>query len=189
MSSKQIVLFGVVIAMLSAFGGYGLQHYLNKKEPSVTTNNTSSKPGSPEDLIGSQITEFKLQDVEGELRSSSEWNGKVMAINFWATWCPPCREEIPYFVELQDQYANDGLQFIGVALQHADEVREFLEEFGFNYPSLVGGDDVRSLAEQLGNDIGALPYTVIVDRTGKIAFTRRGPISKDEAESVIQTLL
>ena len=120
---------------------------------------------------------------------SSEWQGKVVALNFWATWCPPCRDEIPHFVELQQHYAREGLQFVGVALQEADEVRDFLLEFNVNYPSLVGADDVLQLAKALGNGIGALPYTVIIDRQGNVAFTKRGALSKAEAESVIQGLL
>ena len=118
-----------------------------------------------------------------------EFNGNLLLLNFWATWCAPCREEIPAFVELQQQYRDKGLQFIGIALQEAKEVRGFLEEFNVNYPSLVGGDEVIQAAKRLGNDIGALPYTVIIDTSGEIVFTRRGPLSKTDAESVIKTLL
>ena len=85
------------------------------------------------------------------------------------------REEIPAFVELQQHYQSKGLQFIGIALQQAEEVRGFMEEFNVNYPSLVGGDEVIQAAKRLGNDIGALPYTVIIDTRGEIVFTRRGP--------------
>ncbi len=185
MKRWQIMLTGIVMAVVSAIGGYLLQQKLTaKSEPGVV-----NKQITQEELIGTVVYEFTLADVNDDLRSLSEWKGNVIAINFWATWCPPCREEIPYFVELQQNYQKDGLQFIGVALQHADEIRDFLDEFNVNYPSLVGGDDVIELATRLGNGIGALPYTVIIDRDGKIAFTRRGPITKQEAESVIKTLL
>ena len=176
---------GVLIAMVSAYGGYQLQNRLTEKP----TETVDDKKITREELVGSLVEEFSLFDVDGQQRSLSEWEGKVVAINFWATWCPPCREEIPHFVELQQYYAMDGLQFVGVALQRADEVREFLLEFKVNYPSLVGGDEVIKLADRLGNGIGALPYTVILNREGKIAFTRRGPLAKSEAESVIQSLL
>lgn len=186
MKQWQLIMFAVVIALAAAFGGYQLQQHL-KPEPVVEV--TQVKPVSAEDVIGTTAEDFSLSGMEGETRKLSEWKDKVVAINFWATWCPPCREEIPHFIELQDQYGNQGLQFVGIALQHADEVRGFIDEFKVNYPSLVGGDDVIRLATKLGNGIGALPYTVIIGRDGKIVFTRRGPLSKSEAESVIQTLL
>ena len=128
-------------------------------------------------------------DVDGQQRNISEWQGKTLVLNFWATWCTPCREEIPAFVELQEQYGNDGLQFIGIALQEAEEIRDFLQEFNVNYPSLVGSADAIKVAKQLGNDIGALPYTVFIHHDGTISFTHRGPLLKSDAEKVIQTLL
>jgi len=188
MKQWQIILSAGVLALASGVGGYQLQQYLKLEElpgPRLVVQ----KPISPEQVIGSIAEEFSLSDVDGEQRSLAEWQGKVIAINFWATWCPPCREEIPAFIELQQQYSSEGLQFIGIALEQAEDIRGFIDEYHVNYPSLVGSDDVIKVAKQLGNDIGALPYTVIIDRSGKIAFTRRGPLSKIEAESVIQTLL
>lgn len=187
MKRWQAILVMFVIALVSAIGGYQLQQNLKKK------NNVDpvqvQKQLSAEEVIGTEIAEFDLFDVHGERRFFSEWKGKLVVINFWATWCPPCREEIPHFVELQEHYSSDGLQFIGIALQEADEIQDFLAEFKVNYPSLVDNGDVTKLAKKLGNDIGALPYTVVIDRAGKIVFTKRGPLSKSETESVIQTFL
>jgi peroxiredoxin len=188
MKQWQLILGASVFALLSGVGGYQLQQYL-KVEKIAEQGIVVQNPIAPREIIGTQATDFSLSDLDGEQRSLSEWQGKVIAINFWATWCPPCREEIPAFIELQQQYSSEGLQFIGIALQQAEEVRGFIDEYNVNYPSLVGGDDVIKAAKRLGNDIGALPYTVIIDRSGKIAFTRRGPLSKSEAELVIQTLL
>lgn len=186
MKQWQLVTIAGVIALVSAVGGYHFQQTLkSEKNPEVV----AEKQPSPEEVVGTKAAEFSLSDVEGAVRHLSEWKGKVIAINFWATWCPPCREEIPAFIELQQDYESQGLQFVGVALQHAEEVRGFIDEFNVNYPSLVGGDDVINLAKKLGNGIGALPYTVIIDRSGYIAFTRRGLLSKSEADSVIQSLL
>ncbi len=186
MKQWQLVTIVGVIASASAVGGYHLQQTL---EPEIKNEAATENRLSPEEVVGTKAAEFSLSDVEGTVRHLSEWKGKVIAINFWATWCPPCREEIPAFVELQQAYENRGLQFVGVALQQAEEVLGFMDKFNVNYPSLIGGDDVIKLAKKLGNSIGALPYTVIIDRTGHIAFTRRGPLSKSEADSVIQTLL
>ncbi len=188
MKRWQIILIVGTLAFLMCVGGFQLYQYL-KLEKISEQGVVIQKPVSSEEIIGIRVENFSLSDLNGEQRSLSEWQGKVIAINFWATWCPPCREEIPAFVELQQQYSSEGLQFIGIALQQAEELRGFIDEFNVNYPSLVGGDDVIKLATHLGNDIGALPYTVIIDRSGKIAFTRRGPLSKSEAETVIQTYL
>lgn len=191
MKQWQLVLTVVVVALLAAAGGYQLQQHTKPEVVAEATETTTmpQKPISTQGAIGSTVGDFSLSGMEGEIRHSSEWDGKVVVINFWATWCPPCREEIPHFIALQEQYGSDGLQFVGVALQQAEEVRGFIEEYKLNYPSLVGGDDVIKLATKLGNAIGALPYTVIMDRSRKIKLTRRGPLSKREAEAVIKNLL
>lgn len=187
MKRWQLILVIVVLALLSSIGGYQLQQFLkvdNSKQAVIVKN-----PIVPVDVIGTQFEDFSLFDVNGDQRYLSEWQGKILVINFWATWCSPCRKEVPAFVELQQQYASDGVQFIGIALQEAEEIRDFIVEFNVNYPSLVGGDDVMKAGRKLGNDIGALPYTVIIDSNGVISFTRRGSLSKSEAESAIKALL
>jgi len=188
MKQWQLIFAVLIVALMSAFGGYQLHQYfkIDKKSEVVKTVHN---PIAPESVIGTTVEDFSLSDSNGELRSLSEWKNKVIVLNFWATWCAPCREEIPAFVELQQHYQSKGLQFIGIALQQAEEVRGFMEEFNVNYPSLVGGDEVIQAAKRLGNDIGALPYTVIIDTRGEIVFTRRGPLSKSDAELVIKTLL
>lgn len=193
MKPWQISALGGVLAVISAIAGFQVQQYLNSKDRQVDNKSQQAqvykKPLTPEEVIGMKVEDFSLSDVNNIPRSFSEWQGKVVVINFWATWCPPCRDEIPAFIELQHQYSNKGLQFIGIALQEADEIRDFINEFRVNYPSLVGSDDVINIASKLGNEIGALPYTVVIDRNGNISFTRRGPLSKSEAESAITALL
>ncbi len=189
MKRWQLALLVIVIAMLSGFAGYLLQQQTrssNKEEVKQVVNPFLPKI---ENVEGTQVPEFSLVDVNGQQRSISEWQGKVIVLNFWATWCAPCRHEIPAFVELQDQYGEAGLQFIGIALHTAEEIKDFISEFNVNYPNLVGDNDVIALGKKLGNDIGALPYTVVIGRDGKIAFTRRGPLLKVEAEEVINSLL
>jgi thiol-disulfide isomerase/thioredoxin len=140
------------------------------------------------EFIGKLRPEFSLPDIKGKIRDVSEWDGNVVVINFWATWCPPCREEIPEFIKLQEKYADHGLQFIGIALQQAEDVREFVSMMGMNYPILVGEEEAIQVSSEYGNSIGALPYTAIVDRQSRIAFLKRGPLSRDAAEGVITSL-
>ena len=140
-------------------------------------------------VLGVRRPEFTLPDLEGRQRSITEWDGKVVALNFWATWCPPCLKEVPEFVSLQEKYREQGLQFIGIALQKPEEVREFVAEHEVNYPILAGELEVIQLAEAYGNNIGALPYTVIIDRNGQIAHVKPGILPTEEAENIISSLL
>lgn len=140
-------------------------------------------------MRGLERPDFSLADVNGKMRRIDEWNGRVIALNFWATWCPPCRREIPEFVALQSRYEDRGLQIIGIALQRPEEVQGFMQEHRINYPVLAGEADVIALSRAYGNTFGALPYTVIIDRNGKIAFVKEGLLSGKAAEKVITRLL
>ncbi|NIN33926.1 MAG: redoxin domain-containing protein, partial [Gammaproteobacteria bacterium] len=98
------------------------------------------------DVTGLQRPAFSLPDVSGVTRHISEWDGSVIAINFWATWCLPCLKEVPQLVDLQTRYGNEGFQVIGIALQKAEELHEFIQEQAMNYPVLAGEIDVIEVA-------------------------------------------
>ena len=169
------------------FAGIFLAEYIRSNKQ--LENLPPSLPTNVQDLTGKPPPDFSLMDVSGQSRSVSEWQGKVLVINFWATWCPPCLEEIPHFINLQDKYGDQGLQFLGIALEGVDEVTSFANKLGINYPLLVGEQEVIKLAGKFGNRIGGLPYTVIIDRSGTINFIKVGPLSVTEAEQVITSLL
>ncbi len=177
----------IAILAIASYAGFQLQQYF--QGTSATEEQNSTVNLDDKSIIGMPRPDFSLPDLGGDVRHISGWDGKVLVINFWATWCPPCREEIPEFIHLQNQYAEQGLQFIGIALQVAEEVRPFYDEIGMNYPSLVGEQSVISIAKSYGNTLGALPYTVIIDRSGIVQFTRRGPVSIKEAREIIDSLL
>jgi peroxiredoxin len=130
-----------------------------------------------------------LPDANGKDTPLAQWRGKLLVVNFWATWCTPCREEMPRFVELQDRYGARGLQFVGVAIDQADKVRAFADEIHLNYPSLIGGYGAIELSRTLGNGLGALPFTVVVDRSGAIVHTQLGPVKDAQLRSMIDQLL
>ena len=151
--------------------------------------NGATKISAAGTMVGKQRPEFRLPDTTGKIRNINEWDGKVLVVNFWATWCPPCRREIPMFIDLQDHYADQGLQFIGVAIDKPDKVLDFIDTMGINYPILVGESDATSITKQYGNRFGALPYTVVINRSGRIVYRKRGEIDREQALGAILPLL
>jgi thiol-disulfide isomerase/thioredoxin len=132
---------------------------------------------------------ISLADSDGRMHSLAEWRGRVLVINFWATWCPPCREEIPMLNALQTRWGGKGAQVVGIALDATDAVREFTRQTPLAYPSLIGGNEGARLAERLGDLMGVLPFTVVVDAAGKVAGQHLGEMSAGDAEDLLRPLL
>jgi len=185
-----LALTGLTLAVIAGLAGFYM-HQASAPESMAAGAQIAAMSVVEQDdgIIGSSRPDFSLPDVTGQMRNISEWDGKVIAINFWATWCPPCIREIPEFIELQHRYEEQGLQFIGIALQRPEEVTEFMREKGMNYPVLAGEMAVIKIAESYGNDMGVLPYTVIIDREGRIHYVKRGPLAGKAAEAIISELL
>lgn len=180
----------LALCAIAAGAGFMLARWQHGPEDSGTqTAATATAAIRATGIVGAPRPEFTLPGLDGVAHNVKEWDGKVLAINFWATWCPPCRKEIPEFVSLQGKYGAQGLQFVGVALEQPEPVRAFVEEHGVNYPVLSGEMEVIAVAEAYGNHVGALPYTVIVGRDGRIAFVHAGPLSQEKAEAAISPLL
>jgi thiol-disulfide isomerase/thioredoxin len=130
-----------------------------------------------------------LPDLNNQPQSLGQWRGKVVVVNFWATWCAPCREEIPVFVKLQDRHRDKGLQFVGISIDQLDKTREFAASFKINYPTLVGAFDAIEVSQKAGNVTRVLPFTVILDRKGRIAATELGGLTEEKLESLLKSLL
>jgi peroxiredoxin len=140
-------------------------------------------------LIDQPRPDFSLQDTNDKLHDIKEWDGKVILLNFWATWCPPCRREIPAFISMYDKYHDKGFMIVGVALDSKQNAVDFVDPMGINYPILVGEQTGIALTQAYGNDLGVLPYTVIIDRKGVIRHTIRHELSLEQAEQLIKPLL
>jgi peroxiredoxin len=130
-----------------------------------------------------------LPDPDGREQRLDQWRGKVLVVNFWATWCAPCREEMREFVALQARDGHRGLQFVGIAIDQVDKVQRFAAEIGLNYPALIGGAGALELSKSLGNELMALPFTIIVGRDGRVAHTQLGPLPGPELERIVSRLL
>ena len=140
-------------------------------------------------VSSTSLPDFTLPDVSGQPHAISEWQGKLKVINFWATWCGPCLKEIPEFIELQNHYADKGLQFIGIAVDTPEAVASYLSTININYPILVGDMPAISIAHQLGDNMDAVPFTVIVNQQGQIIHQHAGEFSKAQILEIITPLL
>ncbi|MDP4219700.1 MAG: TlpA disulfide reductase family protein [Bacteroidota bacterium] len=131
--------------------------------------------------------EFTLKDVNGKTVSLSDYRGKIVVLNFWATWCGPCRKEIPDFIELQNTYGKDGLQFIGIALDQegVEKVKPFNDKYKISYPILIGNNDI---ADKYGG-MNAIPVTFLIDRKGLIRAHYIGMRQKADLESMALALM
>ncbi len=173
-------------AIVAAFGltigiGYGLHKNSEKPAEPVKTEKSSTQALN-------SLPDFAYTDLQGNTRSSSEWSDKIVVLNFWATWCPPCRKETPAFIETQEKFA-DNVQFVGIAIDDREPVQDFADEFGINYPTLLGGMEAVKISQQLGNRFSGLPFTAIFDKNGKLVYQQAGEVEKDALQSEIQALL
>lgn len=149
-----------------------------------------SKLAGPVAPAASQmLLALKLPDIGGNTQDLKQWHGKVVVINFWATWCAPCREEIPVFIDMQRDIGSKGLQFVGISIDDAVKTRDFHKSFGINYPSLIGSFDTLDVSRKLGNAKGVLPFTVVLDRKGNIVTTELGGVKRVKLEALITPLL
>lgn len=131
----------------------------------------------------------RLTDVEGRVRHIAEWKGKALVCNFWATWCPPCREEIPLLVSSHEKVLAKGGEIVGIALDSAKNVVEFTKTVRINYPILVTDPSAIELMAKLGNASGGLPFTVFVDRAGSLVGRKLGMLHGPELEANLEMLL
>jgi thiol-disulfide isomerase/thioredoxin len=175
----------VTLALALIWVAPGIEHV---DEPA--TSGTAGSPGEPEDAaaVGKPARlDFKLKDMNGVDVKLDSFKGKVILINFWATWCGPCKAEIPSLVELQQEYADD-LVVLGFSVDDpAEKMRPYAEEYKVNYPLLVGNG-----REDVQNAFGPLfgiPVSVIIDREGIIAKKHTGIATKEQFEREIQALL
>jgi len=178
---KQLFIYAL-LATLAITTGFMLRSQL-MGVGSQSLSNEQSKQGAQ------TLFSTTLPDLQGVEQNISQWRGKVIVVNFWATWCTPCREEIPEFIEAQKKFNEQGRVIIGIAIDQPDKIKMFSEEFGINYPILVGSMSTWSLLEATGNQRSALPYTIVLNRAGEIVDSYLGRINLKKLENQILPLL
>jgi len=134
------------------------------------------------------LPSVSLVDLGGRTRRLSEWQDRILICNFWATWCAPCREEIPLLVAARAKYAFAGIEVVGIAVDNAAKVRDFATSFNISYPILLAEADGLDLMRQLGNSTGGLPYTVVTDRAGDVIHRKLGAFKGSDLDAVIGPL-
>jgi thiol-disulfide isomerase/thioredoxin len=143
--------------------------------------------GTPHRAQASLAPDFSLESLDGKNMKLSDLRGHAVLLNFWATWCSPCKIEMPWFIELQKQYAGQGLQVVGVAMDDAskEDIAKFAKDMGVNYPILIGKE---SVGDQYGG-VPALPETFFIGRDGKLIDKIIGLKGKNEIEDDIKKAL
>lgn len=187
---KEIIIMAAV-AIMAASGGYFIAMMLNP-EPAYQDYSPMAEAlavNQLENVLGQPRPDFELDDINGATVSAADFDGKILLLNFWATWCKPCIEEMPMLTRLQHSYAGRGVQVVGIALDDPDKAREFASELAINYPILVGFTDTVLAGRRYGNRSGMLPYSVLVGADGIIRWTWLGALDPEELEAQIKALL
>lgn len=171
----------LITALLSAMAVLG---YLTYRFAIHEPANQESGTAAP--TLADELPDFTLQNLAGDPQSIRSLQGQPLIINFWATWCVPCREEIPMLKTLQEQ--NPWLSVVGIAVDKRDDVLKFADDMKFNYPILMGESDAMSAASSFGVDFFALPFTVFADAQGRLLGVHTGQLHPEHLENLLAVL-
>lgn len=181
-----IVSLVAVTALLIGF--YLSARYFSEPVP-VPVAAPANRAVANVDLLGSFRPDFRLGSNAGGFVTPADYSGKTILINFWATWCEPCRQEMPMLMDLQREFKPNGLQVVGIALDDVQSVNSFVSTYGISYPILVGSEDVFATSTAYGNAEGVLPYSVLVDKHGIVRWQYAGKIQHDKISELLSDLL
>ena len=183
----------VAVAAIAAAAGFLIYRYTVAPQAqtaatqgAVVTQPVTEQPASEEPGgIPAKLPDFTLGDLEGKPRSILSWPGKSMIVNFWATWCGPCRREIPLLRELQKQHGPEGFQIVGVAVDIREDVVKYAKDMGIDYPILTGEQDGLDAVMKFGQGSIGFPFTVFTDKDGRIVLFHLGEIKRDQADVLL----
>jgi len=181
---KPIAVAALVVGAAAAGAAAYLAHEQRSRSAAPATE-PAAQMAAPAAQLAATIPQFQLADREGRMRSLQDWPGKSLVVNFWATWCAPCRREIPLLEKLQAQYGPEGFQVIGIAADYRDKVLAYADEIKIQYPLLIGEQEALDAATAFGVEAVGFPFTVFSDREGRIIAAHMGELSEAEAEVIL----
>ena len=186
----------LIILVLVAAGaaGFGVYQWLAPTTGPASANGTpvAQAPAMPQPMTQEEALSDKFEGItDGTSHRLNDWHGKVVLVNFWATWCGPCREEIPLLVQLQARYAASGFQVVGIATDETDPkgVKDYLTKMVVNYPMLMGDDSVDRLVAGFGGNLIGLPFSVLLDRNGHVLKVSAGQLDAKDADAMVKDAL
>ncbi len=193
---KKLPILLAVVVVLVISSAYAVKNDIHKKilgEGPITAfieeNLGYKQPLNDKDVVGQTAPDFTLAQLNGGKMSLADYKGKLVVLNFWASWCPPCRAEIPGFVKVQKKYQDKGFTFLGVAIEDKEDVERYANEVVINYPTSYGVEEAYEVSANYGNPDGALPYTLLISPEQKILESFNGFLSEDKLEEVINKYL
>lgn len=192
MRTQWIILPAVAVA--AAVAGYflarGIDHRGAAGPESLPSGPAVAGAASTgEELLGRPRPDFTLSDASGADISAGDFDGQVLLLNFWASWCAPCVEEMPMLSDLQRDHADRGLRVVGIALDDPGRAQAFAQDLAPGYPLLFGMADAMQVGRRYGNRSGMLPYSVLVDQRGIVRWTHLGALSREILEARLAELL
>lgn len=173
--NKHFLKMGITVAILCAAAG-------------AYVGNKRLEPKPPVDTAVQQLMALTLKDSKGQAQAIKQWESKFLVVNFWATWCKPCVQEMPELVSLQKELANQNVQLLGIGIDTPSNISEFAEKYQISYPVFAAGMEGTSLSGAMGNKAGGLPFTVLISSNGQIVKSYFGKLKMDELKADIQKL-
>ncbi|HZW13510.1 MAG TPA: TlpA disulfide reductase family protein [Noviherbaspirillum sp.] len=171
---KNLAIFSAVAVLFAAIGVFfGMQRL---------------EPQAPQASATGVLFSQTFADSKGNEQEFDQWKGKFLIVNFWATWCAPCVEEMPELVALQAEIASRNMQILGIGIDSAANIKEFAAKHQISYPLYIGGMGGTELARQLGNQAGALPFTVLIGADGAVKKTYLGRLKMEELRRDLQSM-
>ncbi|MES1195361.1 MAG: TlpA disulfide reductase family protein [Steroidobacter sp.] len=189
---KSLSRYLIVAAIATSVGFFAMQWLMKpasnsaSSAPTVVISDSTSSSSLKAPVL--TLPEFSLKDRDDKLISIRSWPNKSLIVNFWATWCEPCRREMPLLLKLQQEHAADGFQVIGIAIDFRDAVLKYADAMHISYPLLIGEQDGFAAADSFGIDASGLPFTVFTDKNGNIITTHLGELHPEQAKLILDTI-
>ena len=175
----------IVVIAVSAMAA-GAAFYLYRQQPPAPV--AAPAPDEAAARLVATLPSFQLADRDGQMKSLQDWPDQALIVNFWATWCAPCRREIPLLQQLQRDHGPEGFQVIGIAVDFRDKVLAYADEMKIEYPLLIGEQEALDAAAAFGVEAVGFPFTVFSDRQGRIVAAHMGELTAAQATLILDAV-